>query len=415
MSLPSNPHDWALWLFENLEDIKPWDEVSYRGRLPGSFDFDDIDSRLSREAADIHGISDPSKRIIEFHPESALVYEGIDRFLANPQNRAAPPVRFTIVALKYTHGLTTSKPEVIQQYIKSTQLWGLVCALSDYDQDSGRLQNFIESYEAKIGIRLEYKGGDLRPLPDLSSFVKEFLETDTHKTQKRNIFRNSLIESFKGEHVIPFSTFLDEFERFKDNARNAYSMYAADFSYKKVKDAVERENLEDALRLNKILASLQNQLLALPAAILLAGIYIQPGDVYRNLAVTLGVFVFSVFMWILVGNQMSSLDAINKEIQLRKANLKNLPSDLFNKLSSAFCGLEKRRKKQKAMLWMIRVVVIAVLLSVIGLACIHTNDDSKKSSGQVSHANMAKNFDTRFFLPYGRCREYDSAIGWRVS
>jgi hypothetical protein len=363
MPLPTNADHWALWLFDHLEDIAPWSGGAYRGVLPQEWNFQEINDAIEGCPINILGVVSEGTRSIEFYPEIAGVYENIDCFLAVQENRRFVPARFAICSPRYVHGDGVHL-EIVHQYIEATKLWELVCEMADYDQLSGYRQNFIDSHDAKLAITLDYGADDLCPLEGLQGFVSEFQETDTHKRQKRNIFRSTLIETFRGSGVIPFSELLGKFVPFVENARNGYTMYASDFSYQKVKESVERQNLEDMLRLNKVFSDLQNQLLALPAALLLAGASVHPDNISRNIAVLIGVFIFVVFMWALVGNQLNSLGAISGEIKLRKNKLNSLPEDVSSKFSSAFGDLERRRRRQKITLYGVRFSAILVLFVV---------------------------------------------------
>lgn len=368
MPLPHSQHDWAIWLFEHLEGVTAWTDTQYRGRLPEFFDFNEIDGGLAETASAVRGVTDAVTREIEFHPESGHVYLDMDRLLANPKNRESSPLHFTLRSIGYTAGGDQTQPESVKYYVAATRLWALVKEMADYHQDSGNIQNFIESYESKIAIRLAYGSSDLRRLGDLNSFIREFRETDTHKQQKRNIFRTVLIDLFKGRGSVRLADLLVDFDDFVENARNSYSMYAADFSFEKVVEAVDRQNLEDTLRLNKVLSDLQNQLLALPAALIFAGASLESGHIFQNIAVVLGVLMFVVFMWLLVANQLNSLEAIGNEIDIRQSKLRELPARVSERFKKSFNDLESRKSRQCKVLEGIRFSAVAVFLLILLMA-----------------------------------------------
>src|SRR3546814_1746328 len=79
------------------------------------------------------------------------------------------------------------------------------------------------------------------------------------------------------------------------DAKRSLSMYMAEFSVKKVTAEVERQNLEDTLSLNKTLSDIQNQLLALPAAILLAGATIKRSEEHTSELQSLMRISYAVF------------------------------------------------------------------------------------------------------------------------
>src|SRR5690606_33188115 len=119
---------------------------------------------------------------------------------------------------------------------------------------------------------------------------------------------------------------LARFEAIAIDARHSLAMYMDEFSVAKVKGEVERQNLDDTISLNKTLADIQNQLLALPAAILLAGATIKGGEGLRNYAVLFAVIVFTIYVWILASNQKHAVDAIGTQIARRKSTAAQMPS-----------------------------------------------------------------------------------------
>src|SRR5690606_37879359 len=116
------------------------------------------------------------------------------------------------------------------------------------------------------------------------------------------------------------------------------------------------------LSLSKTLSDIQNQLLALPAAILLAGATIKAGEVLRNYAVLAGIGVFTIFILILVSNQRHSIDAISAQITRRKGKIKNMPADSSADILPLFDKLESRVVKQKRTLCLIKYVILVVVL-----------------------------------------------------
>jgi hypothetical protein len=89
-------------------------------------------------------------------------------------------------------------------------------------------------------------------------------------------------------------------------------------------------------------------LLALPAAILLAGATIKAGDTLRNYAVVFGVVVFTIFVWILASNQRHSIDAISAQVIRRKAKVEKMPAGSNASILPLFATLEDRVIRQNA-------------------------------------------------------------------
>ena len=367
--LPDNPHDMALWLLMQLEHVEHVGGGQWQGVLPSTWDFQSVVSRLDEVEGGLAGLSDEAARSIEFYPESARVYQTFANFLSRPANLKAVPGRFTIRDLGYTHGNRSDAdiPEQVVNYLSAVKLCELLPLVADHSANNGMSQHFIKSHDAKVEMRLEYQLTDLVPLPSLEQFAAEFVNNPHHKDQKLNIVRSALLDIFKSKRVVTVGDFLPHFEEFMANVHSSYVMYTADFSYEKIRREVEKQNLEDTLRLNKTVSDIQNQLLALPAALVLAGAGIQKNETLKNIAIWIGVCIFAWLMRALVNNQEHSIDAIDKEVGLRKQNLEEQPEGVSNRFADAFKTLEARVKDQMKVLCGIRFAVVLIWIVVTAM------------------------------------------------
>jgi hypothetical protein len=280
--------------------------------------------------------------------------------MVNGPRRRNPLAVFTVRDLNYTHGKTQPVPQAITNYLDTAQLWQLLSASADYQVDQAVV--FIKTFEEKIEVRADYQAQDLRPLDGLASFAAVYFESDHHKEQKRNIIRSSLLEVCKGELVVRLSDLLPRFDDFVERVKASYSLYTADFSFEKLRSEVDKQNVDDTLRLNKTLSDIQNQLLALPAALMLAGAGVKDTVWSTNLSIWIGVTVFIWVMHQLVKNQQNSIASIDQEIQLRVEKVKEQPADVSQRVLPRFQSLQERVVSQKSVLQNIRYAVLLVWL-----------------------------------------------------
>lgn len=350
---PTSAHDWALWLFENLEEVECVD-THWQGRLPLTFDFDEIENSLPEA---LKGYLDRNARLIEFHPSNCNVYETINNLVHGAWRRSAPS-EFTVRNLQYTHGRDQPVPQPIRDYLDAVRFWQLLQSFADYEVNQAVV--YIKNFESKIEVRAEYGAIDLVHLVNLTQFAKDYFETDHHRDQKRNIIRTSLLEICKGQLVTRLSELLPKYSDFVDRVKSSYSLYTADFSFEKLKLDIDKQNVEDILRLNKTLADIQNQLLALPAALMLASAGVKEGIVATNLSIWIGVSVFAWVMHNLVKNQQNSVAAIEQEVQLRIEKATSQSTDITNRVLPLFGTLNSRVGRQNKLLKQITCAVIIV-------------------------------------------------------
>lgn len=343
--LPTSPHDWALWLLERLQDLQN-SGPTWEGKLPNGLDFQAITQAIP---AVLEVTADEPSRRIEFKPKNGSVYRSLEELIDGPRRRNIPPL-FTVRELGYTHGRDQEVPQVVQHYIDAVHLWKCLHGFADHEREGGLALLFIKSFDAKIWINVDYGAEDLKALPKLSEFAKQYFNDEHHQDQKRNIVRSALLEVFKNKSNIRFGDLLASFADFVDRVRSSYTLYTQDFSFEKLKAEVDKQNREDTLRINKTFSEIQNQLLALPAALLLAGAAIKDKSWGTNLPIWIGI---GIFMWVirqLVNNQMSSIEAIAGEIKLRREKIESQPHEISEGVLKLFTALEARVQRQKRVL-----------------------------------------------------------------
>lgn len=373
--LPTDPHDFALWLFDNLEDpARVGDSALWEGSLPDSLDFAAVEEHLENLPKSLAGACRADTRTIGFYPSNANVYEDIRELLGVASNRNRIPVRFTVRNSGFTYPIATDTcavPESIAQYMDAVRLLSVLDKLADV-HGGGFL--FVSSHEAQIAILPEFGHDDLCPLVSFPRFAAEFANDESHADQKRSIIRTTLIEQFQPHRSVTMAEVLTNFEAIATNARHSLAMYMNEFSVAKVRSEVERQNLDDTISLNKTLAEIQNQLLALPAAILLAGATIKTGETLRNYSVLFGVVIFAIFVWILASNQKNSIDAISAQIIRRKNKVEKMPVGSNASIIPLFTALEDRVGRQKCTLCVVKCIVLTVVIAT-ALAVVDVNND----------------------------------------
>ena len=333
----------------------------WEGRLPDHLDFNQVETHLGAITGALIGTTRADTRTIEFYPSNAHVYEDLGELLAVASNRRRIPDRFALRSLNFAYpaaaGLET--PDVVAKYMDAVRLWAVLRDMADVN-NGGLL--FVASHDAQVTIRADFRLEDLRRLKPFPTFAAEFSNHESHADQKRSIIRSVLIEQFRPQRSVAFAAVLDRFDAIATDARQSLAMYMAEFSVAKVKSEVERQNLDDTLSLNKTLSDIQNQLLALPAAILLAGATVRAGEDVRNTAVLFGVVIFSIFMLTLVSNQRHSIDAISTQVARRKEKVNSMPGDSNSEILPLFKSLETRVSRQRWVLRFISLIVVVVAL-----------------------------------------------------
>lgn len=364
LPLPQTKHNLALWLVSVLTNQHKHGNSAVVGTLPIDYDFGAVDQAL--DGYSIAGVCESSTRQIEFYPSWANVYSSIDELLTVPGNLGVAPAVFTLLDLNYTHGAGNAEPVGVTQYLHACRLYQLMRSVADLPDDGQNRMVFLQRHDAKLTLSLRYDKAQLLALTDLDEFASTFVDSTHHKDQKRTIIRTSLIELFKSESHIDFGQLLQRFEDFMERVRNAYAMYVAEFTFEKIRAEVEKDNLDSTVKLQKTITDIQNQLLAFPVAVFLAGVQMssEPTLTIKNTVVWLGCIVFVGVTLMLISNQRYTITAIKREVELRYAKIEKLPVETKTPFQQALTDLKTHIGRQRSILnWLFYFVCGSALLS----------------------------------------------------
>lgn len=367
---PNEKHGAVMWLLSVLVDQRQdrLEPDGIVGVLPGHYGFDEVTAALGRIPGNFFTGEDRGRREIRFAPQDAFVYASLADMLRRRSSAMSKvPDRFTLRDLDYEHGVTQNIPLRVRWYFQAVDLWNGLSTIASY-RSGGDTLHFIVAHNKEVSVSLNYTSDELEHLPSLQMFTGEVVNSDLHKQEKWTICRSGMVEQFGAKRSVTFGKLIGGFESLMIYFRESYALFLADFSTAKVRREVEKQNLDDALRLNKTLAEIQNQLLALPAATLVVGATVDPTSVPKNVAVLVGVAIFVVMMWLLIGNQKNSVEAIGREVALRRDLLNAQPKDVSDQYADAFKVLESRARAQLRVLALIRGLVLLVFLLTVYLA-----------------------------------------------
>lgn len=251
-----------------------------------------------------------------------------------------------------------------RQYRDVVSLIKFLEGVADVVQLNADRRVLIFLIKEKLELRVEYGADDLCVLEGLDLFRDEFTLADQHAEQRKSIVKVVLADLLKS---IPaeqrFRHLLKVFDEFVRRSKDNFQLYVAGFSFEKVREEIEANRLEYTLKLNKVFSEIQNQLLAVPAALLLTGSQLKAtaDSLLNNSVVLAGVFVFCWFMNMLIKNQCNSLEAIKVEISELKHQLELKDKPLVGKLMPVYAELDKRYGQQKTALRLVDVSVALVL------------------------------------------------------
>lgn len=364
--VPDNAHDAAAWLLRILEAPRPsvLEPDLIVGVLPSAYDLSEIDSMLLT-LGPFYESANSATREISFLPQRAGIYASLDEMLrVQVANQSRVPEKFSLTNIGYVHGIDR-KSLAVEAYLDATTAIGFLKSLSDFSSQADWRLHFTLSAEKKLSISLSYTSQDLRALPGIADLWSQFVCADVHAGEKRIICRQALFDVFKGSAEITVAEFFLRFEEWSQSVRSSYAMFMERFSSDTLRVEVDKLNSDDMLRLNKTFSEIQNQLLAIPAALLVVGASVEQDNWPKNLSIVFGTLIFTVFMWLLIRNQENSVSAISAEICVRQRKLEAQPEVVSAPFVQAFTDLAKRVAHQMAVLSVVKCALVGVGLFVL--------------------------------------------------
>ena len=157
------------------------------------------------------------------------------------------------------------------------------------------------------------------------------------------------------------------FDEFVDRIKANYELYVSEFSFEKIRAQVEEEKFDKVIKVNKVLSDIQNQLLAVPVALFLAATQMTTaGEItVKNVFILVGYFIFFFLTRMLVNNQLTTLDAIKKEVAFQWDLIKQKHIDAKSRLSDYQHEVNGRIVTQGDTLKLIGMVNFTLLVTVL--------------------------------------------------
>jgi hypothetical protein len=358
MQLPSEKLELCVFVYKNLtSDHVDGKRVS--GYLADDVNYVDVVEALNN--VDLFVDKDEENRYLVFRVGNNFV-KSLDELVENTNTQVSFPERFYIADLDlFYEGNRASCPQSIMMYFNACQFYDSLSKLADHQGGIGSKKTLIILGKHKIEITQEYSSQNLTSLDGLQNFIDEYVHTGIHKDQKLLIIKTVLNEMFCGR--ISFADVLNCAEELFSRVSASYHLYVSEFSFKKVKAEIEKEKLDATVKLNKVFSDIQNQLLAVPAALVLAGGQMENigGLSSKNLVIVLGVLVFSVFMDLLVRNQSNTLEAVNYEITLQREQIEAKHKLMVSQFSDVYRQIALRYDHQKRLLRVVSGLVCLTL------------------------------------------------------
>ncbi|MDM5112949.1 hypothetical protein [Aeromonas salmonicida] len=200
---------------------------------------------------------------------------------------------------------------------------------------------------------------------------------DGHTKQRHEICATAIFDMLsKLPKEQRFSTLLSNIVELHQRFVDGYKLFAASFSFEKVRDQAESIKLEYLGKIHKTFSDIQGQLLGIPVSTIVVATQFKDvtlltesarmGQMWLNVAILAGACIFCILLTCAVLNQKHTLDALEQEIGRHKRSLEGDHADLKDRLGDVFQKLTDRA-------WIHRIglcVVLVVCWGAFSIGCV---------------------------------------------
>lgn len=261
-------------------------------------------------------------------------------------------------------------PEIVRRYRQVLELISLLAESAAYlDKED---QELVFVADGKWSLPVLYVKQDLETIdPQGLRTLLERFGQNTHREQKLSILAKAVQSTCAGAAPKErFSKLLAELPALLRQVDDGYRLFAAEFSYERIRDQLEATRLEETGKIHRTLSEIQNQILGIPVATVVVATQLKASSgldpaFWVNTAILAGVWVFVVLTGFVLRNQLHSLDVIADEIARKKERISaerfhevhDIVTKIFPKLEERLCT------QRKAFYWVGGVVVVGLLIA----------------------------------------------------
>lgn len=303
-------------------------------------------------------------------PGFALLSDNLDVLLRFPTAHVKEPGRYYLLDCNYASTDRPAIPEIISVYRSVLAFVRMLKSCAAFLDEQEELLVFVNSGKFEIPVR--FAESDLRAvkLATIDALAGS-IPAGTHSEQCASIMAEAVYElTAKLPSHRRFAAILENSDDIRDRFEKGYKLFAAGFSYERIRDEIEATRVEYAGKIHKIFSDIQNQLLGIPIATVIVATQMKEtklvdGGFWMNAAVLVGSFIFMLLMHFLLRNQRHTLEVIGIEINRQKAKLEKEHAAVAENFVDTFRSLDARFRTQRLILHVVdAIVVTGFLLSV---------------------------------------------------
>jgi len=251
--------------------------------------------------------------------------------------------------------------QVVQQLVKA-----LEGTASIFDVRNARI---VFLRDGRLDVPIQFDDGTLLACDEniAQDMIAQLKLEDGHTDQRHEICATAICEMLSGQPKEQrFAVLLRGMAEFRQRFIDGYKLFAASFSFEKIRDQAESIRIEYLGKIHKTFSDIQGQLLGIPISTIVVATQFKDvetlvgpartGQMWINVAVIVGALIFCIFLTLAAVNQKHTLDVLEEEIERHKRALENDHADIKTRLNSIFSTLTDRAAIHRFGLWVVIIV-----------------------------------------------------------
>lgn len=303
-------------------------------------------------------------------PGFALLPANLDALLNYQSAHVKEPAHFYLLDCNYACPGPATPPDIVRNYRSVLAFVKMLKRCAAFLDTQEEMLVFVN--DGKFEVPVKFLEADVRNVKVASiDTLAHAIPDGTHAEQCASIMAEAICElTAQLPSGKRFSFLLENADDLKDRFDKGYILFAAGFSYDKIRDEIEATRVEYAGKIHKVFSDIQNQLLGIPVATVVVATQMKEskvidGSFWMSVAVLVGSFVFMLLMHFLLRNQRHTLEVVGIEINRQKGKLEKEHAVIAGNFVDTFSALAKRYKTQRTVLYIIDgIVAIGFLLSL---------------------------------------------------
>ncbi|MGO8595597.1 hypothetical protein ACDA55_07720 [Rhizobium ruizarguesonis] len=254
-----------------------------------------------------------------------LFVRSVEDLLKAREHRTVEPTRYYVSNERFAYD-DQVVPDAIKRYRGVISLVGCLSqAAALVDEPAGEA---IFLAPGKVKLSYIFSFADLAKIDTkLVERLKAFVDVEMHKDQRMAILSSNIIEmcgtvseNERFRHIIQNLALLTT------KSQDAYKLFAAEFSYDKIRGKTEEALNEYSNKIHKTFFDIQNQIIGIPVATIVVATQMKSVAActslyWGNLGIAVGATVFAALLLVAVSNQWMTLNAIRADLTRQSAKL----------------------------------------------------------------------------------------------